>query len=261
MTTLKSHLGGVANGQNLDPMANPDFAKLVNQTGTDAQNRINAQFAGAGRDLSGINQQSVARGVTQAELPILTDQYNRERAAQADAAKTIAGAGQSTATTQGQLDANRQGLQTQGVNLAGQALGAQNYGANQTLNLDQQQKQLPLQDLGLLAQLLYPAAGFGSSTQGQAQGSSTSAGFGLSLSDERAKEDIAEVGEMADGTTIYKWRYKGDPTFHTGPMAQEVEKKTPGAVVDDPDTGLKHVNLDAATRKAAEIVRKRKEKR
>jgi hypothetical protein len=39
-------------------------------------------------------------------------------------------------------------------------------------------------------------------------------------------------------------------------MAQEVEKKAPDAVQEMPG-GLKTVNIDAATRKAAEIARKR----
>ncbi|MGL5010981.1 MAG: tail fiber domain-containing protein [Paracoccaceae bacterium] len=50
------------------------------------------------------------------------------------------------------------------------------------------------------------------------------------LSDERAKEDIREVGKTEDGLPIYTYRYKGDPTTHMGVMAQEARKKQPGAV-------------------------------
>lgn len=83
----------------------------------------------------------------------------------------------------------------------------------------------------------------------------------FSFSDERMKEDIQEVGKLADGQRIYKYAYKDDPEkkVHIGVMAQETEKKNPEAVAVHP-TGFKMVNYDAATRKAAEIVRARKGK-
>jgi hypothetical protein len=57
-------------------------------------------------------------------------------------------------------------------------------------------------------------------------------GNGLLLSDERLKEDIHEIGELADGQQLYSFRYRGDPTstVHVGLMAQEVEQIEPDAV-------------------------------
>lgn len=71
----------------------------------------------------------------------------------------------------------------------------------------------------------------------------------LMLSDERAKEDIIPVGEMFDGTPLYRFRYKGDPQTQIGVMAQDVEQTNPGAVADI--GGLKAVDMDSATRPAA----------
>lgn len=70
-------------------------------------------------------------------------------------------------------------------------------------------------------------------------------GFGgrlLSLSDERAKENIKKVGKL-DGHNLYRYNYKGDPTRtkHVGVMAQEVEKKRPDAVLRRED-GMRVVN-------------------
>lgn len=89
----------------------------------------------------------------------------------------------------------------------------------------------------------------------QAQQASKSAGLGGLMSglgalgglfsDERVKDDIDPVGKTDDGQTIYRYRYKGDPTFHMGLLAQEVEKRHPEAVGEV--GGIKTVNYQAAT--------------
>jgi hypothetical protein len=263
-SNLQSQLGDYASGKYLDPMSNPQMQAMLQQVGDDAANRVNAQFAGAGRDLSGANQMAVGRGVTQAQLPLLMDQYNRAQQQQFDAAKTLYGAGQSTATTQGGLDAQRFGFMGQGAAAGQQALDMQNQGANDIFNLDQTAKMTPYEDLAMVGSLLFPAAGLGGQKQEQSttKGKSSSIGAGFSISDERVKEGIEEIGEMADGQKMYRWRYKNDPSgeIHVGPMAQEVEGEHPEAVAED-ESGIKHVNLDAATRRAADVVRQRMAKR
>jgi hypothetical protein len=88
----------------------------------------------------------------------------------------------------------------------------------------------------------------------------SSAGTGISnlgsslfslFSDERLKEDIEPVGELYDGSNVYRYRYKGDPTPRIGLMAQEVEQRTPGAVVEI--AGYKAVNYGKATQYASEL--------
>jgi hypothetical protein len=84
---------------------------------------------------------------------------------------------------------------------------------------------------------------------GQAGGSG---GLGalLALSDRRAKTDIKSIGKTHDKQNIYSYRFKGSNVPQIGLMADEVEKRTPEAVVRGPD-GFKRVNYDRATRKAA----------
>lgn len=66
----------------------------------------------------------------------------------------------------------------------------------------------------------------------------------MMMSDRRAKKNIRKVGKTDDGQNIYSYRYKtGGPT-QLGLMAQEVEKKKPGAVVKC--NGLRMVNYDKA---------------
>jgi len=262
--TLQSQLGDYASGRFVDPMSNPQMQEMLTQVGDDVQNRINAMFAGAGRDLSGANQTAVAKGVTAAQLPLLLDQYNKGQGQQIAAAQTLFGAGTGAATTQAQLEAARAQLRGQGAAAGKTALEMQNQGATDILNIDQQIKRLPYEDLAVLGSLLFPVASLGE--QQQQTGTSTTKGTALSmggglniLSDERAKSDIEEIGRMADGTTMFRYRYKDDPsgTVHVGPIAQDVKQRHPEAV-DQAEGGLLTVNMDAATTKAAEIIRNRR---
>lgn len=55
----------------------------------------------------------------------------------------------------------------------------------------------------------------------------------MGLSDERDKTDIKRIGKRSDDVPLYSYRYKGDPKSYpkvVGPMAQDIEKKYPGAV-------------------------------
>lgn len=62
------------------------------------------------------------------------------------------------------------------------------------------------------------------------------------LSDRRYKKDIKKVGKLDNGLNVYTFKYKGDDNIHMNVMAQEVEKKIPGAVLD---TGIaKFVNME-----------------
>lgn len=178
---MQGQLGDYASGKHLDPMSNPQMKAMLDQVGTDAFDRINAQFAGAGRDLSGMNQQAAARGVTQAQLPLLLDQFNRNQDMQLGASQALFGAGTQTATTQGNLDAQRAGLRSQGAEAGQVAHDLKNQGANEILDLEQQQKEMPFQDLGMLASLLFPAAKLGGQQKekGKSSGTSLSGSFDI----------------------------------------------------------------------------------
>ncbi len=74
---------------------------------------------------------------------------------------------------------------------------------------------------------------------------------GLKISDERAKDDIEPVGELFDGQPVFRYRYKGSARHEIGLIAQKVEDREPGAVVDFGP--LKAVNYRRATDMAAEL--------
>ena len=274
---ITDQLGGIAAGDKLDVNENPYIQEMLQNNMDAIQQRVNAQFAGAGRDLSGKNQESLARGISEGTIPALFDQYNLERANQASAANTLFGAGTTTASTAQDLDTSALLNRLQGVGAADAYTAARDYGPNTVLALEQQLKQLPLEDLGRIEALLGPIAQLGQQQSAQSTSKGSSTGIGISnlfgglgslLSDEEAKEGIEgpdsepeQVGELADGTPIYRYRYKQDPNgaVHIGVMAQEVQGEHPEAVQPmQAFGGMLAVDYGAATDDAAKIMRRKK---
>lgn len=266
---LQNQIGGIAAGDNLDVNENPYIQEMLQNNADSIAQRINQQFAGAGRDLSGKNQQSLAKGISEGTIPALFNQYNLERANQSNAANQLFGAGVNSAQSAQGLDLSALQQRLQGIPAAEAYLAARDYGPNSILALEQQQKQLPIEDLGRIEALLGPLAQLGmqQSSKSTSKGSSTGVGIsnlfgglGTLLSDENAKEGVdggepEQVGELADGTPIYRYTYKGDPTgtTHIGMMAQEIEGEHPEAVSMGAD-GMRRVDYAAATEDSAQMM-------
>lgn len=80
---------------------------------------------------------------------------------------------------------------------------------------------------------------------GIAGGGAAGAGLGaLLFSDARLKDIGEKIGEDEDGIPIYEWKYKGDDVTHFGPMAQDVEKVNPDAVLTH-ESGFKVLDMRA----------------
>jgi hypothetical protein len=281
LSTLQSQLTPYANGSMIGN--NPALQAQLAQIASDTTNQVNGQFAAAGRDMSGMNQQTLARGIAQGEAPVIAGQYNQDVANQLSAANSLYGAQNATSGALAGLNQQSLANQLQGVTSSQDALNAQNYTPQQQLALAQLTQSIPAQNLALLAQIGVPIAGLGSQTTGQSNGTQTESGaqqfgqiagglgslFGtapgttsggsglngllglLKSSDRRLKQDIEQVGTLFDGTPVYGYRYIGAPAYHIGLMAQDVEKTTPGAVVEI--NGYKAVNYHAATEASRKI--------
>ena len=81
----------------------------------------------------------------------------------------------------------------------------------------------PYQQTGWLGNI---AEGIGTNEGGTTTTTSPAPFF----SDKRLKTDEKVIGKSKDGQNIYLFRYKGDPDWRVGLMAQEVQKKHPDAV-------------------------------
>jgi hypothetical protein len=67
---------------------------------------------------------------------------------------------------------------------------------------------------------------------GLMQGIGNAGGIGAFFSDRRLKKDIEYAGTRSDGLPVYFWKYLwGGPT-RLGPMADDVRKIYPDAVMD-----------------------------
>ncbi len=174
---LQGQLGDIAN-MNVDPTQTPGIQGLLATIRNDISNQVNGQFAAAGRDLSGMNEQTLARGIAQGEAAPLLAQYNQNVAAKSAAANALQQAGLNTATTGQGLDAAQAGLRQAGVSVGDAALAQSNYAPNSLLTLEQQKQALPFANLGMLASLLYPMAGLGGQSSGTSNTTSDSFGFG-----------------------------------------------------------------------------------
>jgi hypothetical protein len=164
LDTLRSQLTPFANGSMVGN--NQGLQSQLDTIRNDVTNQVNGQFAAAGRDGSGMNQQTLARGIAQGMAPVIAGQYNQDIQNQINAANSLFGAGN---TTSGLLTGlTQQGLQNQqaGASLVPSVLDSQNAGANSILQAEAQRYGIPLQNLGLLANIGIPIAGLGSQSNG-----------------------------------------------------------------------------------------------
>ncbi|MGC2774661.1 MAG: tail fiber domain-containing protein [Bradyrhizobium sp.] len=164
LQTLQSQLTPYANGSMIGN--NPALAAQLAQIQNDVGASVNGQFAAAGRDFSGANQMAYGRGVAAAEAPVIAAQYNQDVQNQLTAANALYSAGNTTANTLSGMQQQYLANQGQGVTTSQAALDAQNYGANATLAEEAQRRGIPVQALGLLAQIGTPIAQLGQQTNG-----------------------------------------------------------------------------------------------
>ena len=171
----------------------------------------------------------------------------------------LAGAGQQNwLTGLGAAMGGQQQLQQQQQN---QLNAAQQYYA--------EQQQYPLQQLGILQSALGQSP-YGQTVQGMQPGPTSNglmqglgglsslvgmAGTIWGMSDRRLKVDKERVGtDETTGLPLWSFRYKGDPKTYpkvVGPMAQDVEKKFPGQVIDIGKYKAVNMNFLAGMQEAA----------
>jgi len=159
----------------------------------------------------------------------------QDLARQLQAGQQIAGLGT------GAQAAALQGAQAQ---IQAGTLGQQTQQAQDTAVYQQflQQRGYPFQVAQFLANI---AEGTGA-LSGSTQTTQAPAPF---FSDKRLKHDAEKVGEMHDGTPIYRFKYNGSNQTQIGLMAQDVEKRHPEAVGQS--HGYKTVDYEKATDEAA----------
>lgn len=216
MDFINSTLGG----QYLN--SNPYVQDMANFAGQQAGNAVNSSFSMAGRTGSGANQTDLARGVTQAELQPLMQNYQNER-----------------------------GLQTQAAGMLPGYTSAQYAGYTPLLGAQQLAGQLPYYGANAYGNMAGLYNGYGTQTSTQPGGwlnglisAGAQVASAAAMSDRRVKRDIVKVGEYPDGLGIYDFSYTFDPdrTVYRGVMADEVKRLRPWAYIDNFRDGYAGVN-------------------
>lgn len=212
--------------------------------------------AGAyGGDRSGLaaanlaRQQGLAYGQTAAGLlstgygQAVQTAQGQQQVQQADLSRLMQGGAQLGGLGAQQQQAALQGAQAQ---VGAGTLQQQTEQADATAKYQQflQQRGYDFQVAQFLANIAMGTGALSGSTTTTTQPQSL-------FSDERLKENIAPVGELADGQTIYRYNYKGDPKTQIGLIAQEVERDHPEAVGES--GGFRTVDYGSATDEAASM--------
>lgn len=169
----------LANNTNYDPMQTPGIGDQLQALKDNITQSVNGSFAAAGRDGSGYNQKALGQGLAAGLAPVLTNQYNQNVQNQQTAAGNLYNAGNTNAGLLSGLQQQYLANQGAGVNNVSAGLNASNAGATATLQAEAQRLGIPLQNLGLLANIGIPIAGLGgqsngtSNTQNQMSGAQT----------------------------------------------------------------------------------------
>lgn len=283
LNQYKSNIGGTASGAELNPYDTPGFSDAINAMKEGITNDVKGVYAGSGRDPSGAGSfaGSLGKGLTQGIAPVIQSQYNQNKQNQMNAASSLFGAGNTTASGLTQQQLAELSQKFQGLQGAGALPGLLTGNATAQLGAANTAYGQPYGNIGMLSSLVNPIAALGGSSTGSgtstqetsksllsnivggaaglaglngALGSGWLSSLGSSIgsflpmmafSDERLKEDVEPVGETHDGQTLYSYRYIGDTEPRVGLLAQDVEKRDPGAVVEH-QSGFKMVNYDRA---------------
>lgn len=174
--TFVNQTNPLASNTNYNPYSTPGFSDAVSTLTSDITNNANSQFAAAGRDGSPANSQAVARGIAQGIAPVIASQYNQNVANQQGAAGNLYSAGNTTANTLTGYNQQGNNNTLAGISAIPGAVTAANSGPNSILEAEAQRYGIPVNNLGMLAQIGVPIAQLGRSTTSTGSTSSNSTG-------------------------------------------------------------------------------------
>lgn len=164
LADYQRRLGATADGANIG--GNSGLQPYLDTIRDDVTNQVNGSFAAAGRDFSGANFGALGRGISAGMAPVIANQYNTDVSNMRGAADALYGAGNTNAGLLSGMNQTKLGNQAQGVTAATAANDAGNAGNKQILEAEAARRGIPVQALGLLAQIGIPIAGLGGQSSG-----------------------------------------------------------------------------------------------
>jgi hypothetical protein len=183
----------LASNTNYNPYDTPGFKDALNTAVSDITNSTNGQFAAAGRDFSGMNSQTLGRGIMQGVAPTIAAQYNQNVQNQQGAAGNLYNAGNTNSGIQSGLQQLYNTNQGTGVGAVGTGLDAMNQGSKSTLAAEAEKLGIPLQNLGMLAQIGVPIAGLGGTSSGTSNTTNQASGW------QQFQQAMSGLGSFSNG--------------------------------------------------------------
>lgn len=145
---------------------NQALQSQLNTVSDDISKRVNSMYAGAGRDFSGANLNSLSRGIMEGTAPILANQYNQDIQNQLAAAGQLYGAGNTTSGLLSGLTQQDLANRSAGIEASTMAQQARDSAANQLLSIESQRRGIPVQNYSNLLGTIAPVAqAFGTTNQ------------------------------------------------------------------------------------------------
>lgn len=163
---LQNSLGGLADPRNLNPMNTPGFSQALGTMNSDITNQINGHFAAAGRDLSPGNSTALARGLSQGEGQMLSNQYNQNAQNLQGASNSLFTGGLNTGNALTNYNQMGNSNMLAGAGLAGQIPGLAMAPGQARLGAANAQQFQPGMNLAQMAGLLTPIAALGGQNSG-----------------------------------------------------------------------------------------------
>ena len=209
---------------------------------------ISAKLRQQGYDTAtGLMQKDITSQLEEARLGVQAQTANEQARAAAAGVQRGAATDLADVADQGQNARIREMAQYLGIGQMRQAQKQREY--DDAKSKWQERRDYPLEQLNILLSSLGMTPYGRTETSTKTSQSESSAGGGgaglfgalfqaipglMSLSDRTAKTDIEKLGhDPVLDVPLYAYRYKGDPKTYpkaVGPMAQDIEKKIPGAV-------------------------------
>lgn len=180
-TDMTRRLSPTADGSNMNLENNQYLQSMLAKVSQDARTAANETFAGAGRSFSGAHAGALGTAVSDAQLPLLFQQYNLEQGRTDQAARDLFSGAGTTANTATNLDQTTAALRAMGIDTGNAALEARNWGPQQILAIEQTLRDMPVEQAAKLAAILFPAGQLGQQEEGKSSGKSSGFSLGANL--------------------------------------------------------------------------------
>lgn len=184
--------------QSTDPWSNADFTKTADLTGQRAVDAVKSAYTGAGIPAAAYGDfaKNVGAGVSNALAPMAWQARNDLTNQSTGAAKDLYSMGGSMSSLMSGLDQTALANRQAGVGVADAARTAQQQPYLDALNIEAKRRDIPVENLSSVLNMILPIAGLGQ----QAKGSGTSTTY----SNASPLEQALQVSQI--GKNVFSWQ-------------------------------------------------------